>query len=179
MHRWAPIEDYASPASPAELATADLGALVHVWREQRERLGTRETYRDFEERLKREWAIETGLIERLYTLDRGVTQLLIEHGIRAALIPHERGTNPEAIVAMIADHQAAVEGVFDFVKGERPLSTSYIKETHALMTQHQATVEGIGLPRQENVGPAHPGRIQAAAQQPLAAGWHRPRVLPA
>ena len=138
-HRWTPIEDYQSPAA---LTTTELGALAHVWREQRERLGNQEAYREFEERLKREWAIETGLIERLYTLDRGITQLLIEKGIRAALIPHERGANTDAIVAMIADHKEAVEGVFNFVKGERPLSTSYIKELHALMTQHQATVEG-------------------------------------
>ena len=135
-----PIED---AESPAELAAADLGALAQVWREQRERLGNQEAYRQFEERLQREWAIETGLIERLYTLDRGITQLLIERGIKAALIPHERGANPDAIVAIISDHKAAVEGVFDFVKGQRLLSTSYIKELHALMTRHQDTVEGV------------------------------------
>lgn len=114
MHRWKPIEDCESHA---ELASAELGALAGVWREQRERLGDQEAYREFEERLKREWAIETGLIERLYTLDRGITQLLIEHGIRAALIPHERGANPDAIVAMIDDHKAAVEGLFDNAPG--------------------------------------------------------------
>ena len=110
QHRWMPIEDVESPA---ELASADLGALAQVWREQRERLGTQDAYRQFEERLKREWAIETGLIERLYTLDRGITHLLIERGINAALIPHESGANPDAIVAMISDHKAAVDGVFD------------------------------------------------------------------
>ena len=140
QHRWKPIEDYESYA---DLATAELGALAQVWREQLERLGSQDSYRQFEVRLKREWAIETGLIERLYTLDRGITQLLIERGIHVALIPHERGANPDAIVAMIKDHEAAVEGVFDFVKGTRPLSTSYITELHALMTQHQETVEGI------------------------------------
>ena len=139
MHeRWQPIEDLESHAA---LATPGLRALAEVWNEQRNRLGDMDAYRQFEERLKREWAIETGLIERLYTLDRGVTQLLIERGIRATLIPHEPGANPEQIVAIIGDHEAAVEGVFDFVKGERSLSTSYIKELHALMTRHQETVE--------------------------------------
>ncbi len=137
---WMPIEDIESPE---ELASADLRALSQVWHEQRERLVSQQAYRRFEERLKREWAVETGLIERLYTLDRGITQLLIERGIHAALIPHEGGTNPAAIAAMISDHKAAVDGVFDFVKGQRPLSTSYIKELHALMTRHQDTVEGI------------------------------------
>ena len=33
------------------------------------------------EHLHREWAIETGLIERVYQHDRGVTQTLIEQGV--------------------------------------------------------------------------------------------------
>ena len=165
MHRrWTPIEDYGSHAA---LATAELSALAQVWREQRERLGNQEAYRQFEERLKREWAIETGLIERLYTLDRGITQLLIEHGIRAALIPHEHGANPSAIVAMIADHKAAVEGVFDFVKGGRPLSTSYIKELHALMTQHQATVEGVDSLGRKTSVPLVRGAYKQLPNNPL------------
>ena len=139
-HSWMPIADLESSA---DLADVELRALAQVWGEQKERLRNLEAYHQFEERLKREWAIETGLIERLYTLDRGVTQLLIKNGIEAALIPHDRGTNPDAIVAMISDHQEAVEGVFDFVKGVRPLSTSYIKELHSLMTRHQETVDVI------------------------------------
>ena len=77
---WTPIEDYESHDV---LAHKELGALAEVWRERRQQRATQREYRDFEQRLKREWAIETGLIERLYTLDRGITQLLIEHGIQA------------------------------------------------------------------------------------------------
>lgn len=137
---WAPIEDY-DPRD--KLAHRELAALAEVWSEQRERLADQEAFVEFEQRLKREWAIETGLVERLYSFDRGVTQLLIEHGIQATLIPSGSVPNPEATVAMIADHEAAVEGVFQFVKDERRLSTSYIKELHALMTQHQDTVDGV------------------------------------
>ena len=163
-HRWKPIEDYESYT---DLATAELGALAQVWREQLERLGSRDSYRRFEVRLKREWAIETGLIERLYTLDRGITQLLIERGIHAALIPHERGTNPDAIVAMIRDHEEAVEGVFDFVKGTRPLSTSYIKELHALMTRHQETVEGLDSLGRKTSVPLIRGAYKRLPNNPL------------
>ncbi len=126
-HRWTPIKDLELPA---ELATADLKALAQVWRDQRDRLDGQDAYHQFMERLKREWAIETGLIERLYTVDRGITRMLIEQGINAALIPHDRDANPDLIVAMISDHKAAVEGVFDFVKGPRELSTSYIRELY-------------------------------------------------
>ncbi len=139
-YHWTPIEDYEAPDA---LAHRELRSLARVWRDQRERLSSRQAYRDLEQRLKREWAIETGLIERLYTLDRGITQLLIEHGIQAAVIPHGRVANPEATVAMIEDHREAVEEVFRFVKDERALSTSYIEELHALMTRHQQSVGGI------------------------------------
>ena len=97
---------------------------------------------EFAVRLNREWAIETGLIERLYTLDRGIIQLMIEQGVDAALIPHQSNQEPESTVAIINDQQDAIESVFTFVKGNRTLSTSYIKELHSLFTRHQSTTEG-------------------------------------
>lgn len=139
-YRWKPIEDYTSHAIRA---TQSLNSLAQVWREERELLGGQEAYHDFTEQLKREWAIETGLIEGLYTLHRGITQLLIEQGLLASLIPRDQVRSPDAVVAMMDDHLAAVNGLFDFVKGSRPLSTSYIKELHALITRHQETVEGL------------------------------------
>ena len=138
-HSWDFISDYET--DPAELAQAELKHLAAVWHDQRERLESQDSFVQFNERLHREWAIETGLIERLYAFDRGVTQLLIEHGIDAALIPHGDGQQPESVAAMIGDHQAAVESIFRFVRGERPLSTGYVKEMHALMTRNQAWAE--------------------------------------
>lgn len=140
--QWKPISDYM--VEPENLAQRELRTLKNVWDEQRERLQEQDAFHQFNEQLKREWAIETGLIERLYVLDRGVTQLLIEHGINASLIPHnDAGSNPEAIVSMINDHEKAVDYIFDFVRGQRDLSTSYIKEMHSLITYHQPTVEAI------------------------------------
>lgn len=118
-------------------------ALGLVWQEQRMRLADLEQYRKFEERLRREWAIETGLIERLYTFDRGITLLLVERGIEASLIPAGQNTDRDSVVAMISDHEAAVETLFDFIAGGRVLSVGYIKELHALMTRSQEFVEGI------------------------------------
>lgn len=133
-HSWAPIEDIM----PAEVrASRELAALASVWSEQRGRLTGQEAYREFEKRLKREWAIETGLIERIYTLERGITQLLIEHGLRAELVGPSGGSSPEEVIAMIADHKEGVESAIAFVKDGRCLSTSYIKEIHALMTRSQ------------------------------------------
>jgi Fic family protein len=102
----------------------------------------------FNERLIREWAIETGIIENLYSIDRGVTQTLIEKGIEASLIPHGSTDKPvERILPMLKDQQEVVEGLFDFVAQRRELSTSYIKQLHQAFTRHQETttaVDGLG-----------------------------------
>ena len=138
---WQPIADYET--DPSDLSNKELRALSDIWIERLEVLGESHSVSDFKKRLMREWAIETGLIERLYTLDRGVTELLIQHGINAALIPHGSASDPPTrIAALIGDQQDAIESLFSFVKGQRYLSTSYIKELHSLFSRNQQFTEG-------------------------------------
>src|SRR5262249_50746093 len=73
-----------------------------------------------------------------------ITALLIERGIEAALIPRDASNRaPSELAAILQDQEKALEWVFDFVGHGRPLSTSWIKELHALLTRHQTHVEGI------------------------------------
>ncbi|WP_353932421.1 Fic family protein [Okeanomitos corallinicola TIOX110] len=138
--QWQPIENL--PANWQNLASAELSSLVTFWNEQAERLRSSGEFKTFMERLCREIAIETGIIERLYTLDQGITRILIEKGINEALIPHNP-TNPpiKQVVSLIQDQEAAIEGLFDFVGGQRILSNFYIKELHQLLTQNQDSTE--------------------------------------
>ena len=137
-HAWRPIEDL--PDDWRHLADADLRQLADDWNENREELGAEGAIAEFNERLKREWAIETGLIERVYTLTRGITEVLIEHGLREEFIPSSAtDRDPGLVLDMIQDHAAAVDGLFDFVKRERQLSTSYVKELHSVLLAHQET----------------------------------------
>ena len=120
-HAWAPITDLSD--ADLNAASSELPALMSVWEEARGQLGEHQVD-EFNERLNREWAIETGIIERIYTLDEGTTRLLIEHGIDASLIAHDdNGRSPELIAGIIRDHQDAVEWLFDVVRRERRLST--------------------------------------------------------
>jgi len=140
--QWSPIQDL--PDNWSDLANAELPPLVTVWNEQAERLRNSGEFKIFIEKLRREIAIETGIIERLYTLDRGVTRLLIEQGINESLIPHGATDRPIGkVVALIQDQKAAVEGLFDFVGGKRKLSTFYIKQLHQLLTQNQSSTEAL------------------------------------
>jgi len=142
-YRWKRLEDLS--AGDLSLARPELNSLADVWREQKEHLSA-ESQKQFLDQLQRQWAIETGILERIYSLDRGITQVLIERGIDASLIPsNATDKDPNLVAAIISDQKEAVEGLFDFVKGQRALSVSYIKELHALLTRHQETSEAADL----------------------------------
>jgi len=135
---WQPITDL--PQDWSSLTDGELGPLLQFWNDQRADLEQSGALSKFSERLAREWSIETGQIEGVYNLDRGVTQTLIEHGINADLIGTQPGQKPpELIAAIIQDHQEVLEGLFPFVKGDRPISKSYIHELHAALLRHQDT----------------------------------------
>ena len=141
-YRWEPIKDYE--VEPKSLAKPEILTLAEIWEEQRQALEHSEGLQTFNERLRREWAIETGLLERIYTLDRGVTQMLIERGIDASYVSDQGGSqDPDRVVAMIRDHEDTMEGLFAFIKGERKLSPGYIKEVHAQLTRHQDTTNAV------------------------------------
>ena len=140
-YKWRKLEDI--PTDYLTLARPELASLSDVWKEQKDHFSA-ESQSQFLERLQRQWAIETGIIERIYSLDRDITQVLIERGIDAALIPRSAtDRDPDLVAAIINDQKEAVEGLFDFVKGERSLSTSYIKELQASITRHQKTTVAV------------------------------------
>jgi len=121
------------------LAATEIEGIKRIWAEQQERLkGTRQLS-EFTERLSREWAIETGIIENLYQIDRGITQTLIERGFQADLLTHGSTDRPPSyVINLLRDQQDALEGVFDFIAKRRDLSTSYIKDLHAALVRSQS-----------------------------------------
>jgi Fic family protein len=135
-HVWKPVQDL--PANWSDLANPQIEALVAAWHEQAKQLRGKHSYSEFLTRLRRQWAIETGILERLYALSDGATKTLIEKGLDAAFIGHEdTDRNPSDVVVMIQDQHTAIEGLYQFISGQRPLGTSYIKELHRTLTEHQ------------------------------------------
>lgn len=137
---WKPIEDL--PSDWQNYCSSELASLTSIWKEQSEKLKTSNALRTFNEELKREWAIETGIIENLYTIDRGVTRILIERGLEESLVPHGATDKPvKQVISILKDQKEALDGVFDFIKDNRKLSTSYIKELHQVITEHQDYIQ--------------------------------------
>lgn len=121
-----------------QLAASEIESIRKIWAEQRDRLKGTSQLNQFTERLSREWAIETGVIENLYQIDRGVTQTLIERGFQAEFLTHGSTNKPTSyVINLLRDQQDALDGVFDFIKQQRPLSTSYVKELHAALVRSQ------------------------------------------
>lgn len=140
---------------------------LQTWAARRRQFVDLDPCRAFEERLRREWAIETGLIERLYTLDRGTVRVLVERGICSAYVPAGRVANPETVASMIADHKAAVDGLTEFVASGRRLSVSYVKELHAFMTRSQETAAGIDTLGRRVSAPLLRGAFKRLPNNPL------------
>lgn len=133
---WAPITDF--PTHPEALNDPALAPLVQSWVERQGELQSRDSYRTFIEKLRRQWAIETGILERLYTLSDSATKTLIEHGLDAALIGQEdTDRSPAMVLSLIRDQHHAIEGLYQFVSQQRSLSASYIRELHQVITASQ------------------------------------------
>lgn len=141
-YEWKPITDL--PADWEKFQNPELYSLASVWLEQHAQLKESRAVKEFNERLLREWSIETGILERLYTIDRGVTQLLIEQGIDSAYVTHGSTNIPVSeLITVIKDHREALEGLFDFVGSRRDLSINYIRQLHQVITRSQKYVDGL------------------------------------
>jgi Fic family protein len=117
-------------------------SLRDAWLEQRDSLANQGTLGDFNQRLIRRWAIETGVIERIYSLDRGTTEILVQKGLDASLIEHGASDlPPDELVTILNDHRYAAESVMHHVRGQRPMTLHFIKSIHGILTRHQNAVE--------------------------------------
>lgn len=141
---WNPHTGIADIEVPwRELAASEIDSIRKIWAEQKERLGGTSQLSQFTERMSREWAIETGIIENLYQIDRGITQTLIERGFQAEFLTHGSTNKPISyVINLLRDQQDALDGVFDFIQQKRELSTSYIKELHGALVRSQDHTEG-------------------------------------
>ena len=145
---WRRVRDLA----PAHRRLAHDGArqAAASWREARQRLEDPSVDRSSMDiwlrEQKRAFAIETGQIEGLYLLRRGVTDTLLAEGfegVRGA--DSVIGISDQALRGLLTDQQAALEMVLAHAMESRPLTSSAIKEWHALVTRHQASAAGINL----------------------------------
>ena len=140
-HSWETIGDLPEDWRGA-LSRPDLHAVHRQWVEDRDLIKDPVKVEAFQDRLYTLWAIETGIIERLYTVDRGVTLQVLEAGMEALGQFHARGSLSSDARALITDQREALEMVMDLIGDEkRALTAFYIKSLHQRLTLSQETCE--------------------------------------
>lgn len=140
VHYWSPI----TPLSEEERAI-DLGLqpLYGAWRAYQLRLqeSNPAALEEFNARLIRQMSVETGIIERLYDVDRGTTETLVEEGFDVDLVPRSStDTEPVRLIQILTDHEKAYGLLMDCVNGPRELTVGFIREIHRAFTLHQDTI---------------------------------------
>ena len=143
-HKWKPIQPIEQESEQYDFA--EIKSLQQQWLTIRKEYesSTPQRYQAFMERLGRSWAIETGIIEGLYTLDRGVTETLVERGIVAEYIDRS-ATNkePDDLVSILNDHQEAIDFVHRYIRDGNSLTRSFIRQLHQIFTRHQDTYRAV------------------------------------
>lgn len=119
-------------------------ALATQWAAERDFLRQQGAEDRLVEQMKNRMAVETGIIEGLYALDRGVTETLIAEGFNASLLTNsDTNRDPQLVIAILRDQREAIDFMFEVVKRQRALSTSVVKEMHVLLTRHQPTTTAM------------------------------------
>ena len=134
-HRWRPIDDL--PEDWSHLCSRELRELHRRWVAEKNLIKDTAKISELQERMFTQWAIETGLIERLYSVDRGVTVALVEGGLAGIDQFHKKGQVTASARALIEDQRRALDFVMDLVAGKRALTPSYMKELHGGLTKNQ------------------------------------------
>ncbi len=167
FHKWKPIEPIISVSQTYDFGEID--SLQRQWlhiKRQVERSAP-DAYKAFTDRLTRRWSIETGIIEGIYDLDRGVTETLIEKGIAADYIERS-STNkePSELVQILNDHQESVASVNYWIEQSRPLTKTFIQSLHTQILNSQDTHAAVNQFGQRFEATLHKGEFKTQPNNP-------------
>ena len=141
---WTPISPLSDEERRIDLAA--MSPLYESWRASKKRLqeSSQSQLADFNRRLIRRLSVETGILERLYDLDRGTTEALVAHGFAEDLVSHS-STNiePSRLIDILRDQEAAIQLVVDGVANNREITKGLLHELHAILTRHQDTTIAV------------------------------------
>ena len=102
-------------------------------------------FQEARKRSLRRHAIETGIIERLYDVDWGVTLALVAEGITADAVNRApEGSISEDVLELIRSQHDALEFLAEAAREGRELSVSLIKQLHIALTRRQPTYTATG-----------------------------------
>ena len=109
-YKWSPITPLSDHDRTIDLAA--IGPLYESWKIAKEHYkdARKESLERFAQRLVRRLSIETGILERLYDLDRGTTEALVAYGFAEALISRSStDIEPSRLIDILQDQESAIQ----------------------------------------------------------------------
>lgn len=143
-YTWKPIEPMTDADRSIDLAA--IQPLYDSWRASKRRIqqSNPSQLADFNQRLIRRLSVETGILERIYDLDRGTTEALVAHGFAEELVTRSNtNIEPALLIDILRDQESAIQLVIDCIADTRPLSKGLIHELHVILTRHQETTLAV------------------------------------
>jgi len=143
-YKWKPIKPLSADERAIDLAA--IKPLYESWWAAKERLkeSSAANLDEFYGRLVRRLSVETGILERLYDLDRGTTEALVAHGFAEDLVSRSStDIEPSRLIDILRDQEAAIQLVMDCVARSRPLTKGIVHELHSILTRHQDTTTAV------------------------------------
>ncbi len=135
--KWSPIKPLDRMVEEnlrGDLAALD--ALHRSWNEFAGRLDKADLD-TLRRRTLRRHAIETGILERLYQIDWGVTETLVVEGLTRETIARAGEELSPGVLPMLEAQLEGLNIVAEYVREDNLLTTSFIKQLHALITRAQ------------------------------------------
>lgn len=142
--KWAPIESMQFESINVDFSEVD--SLHGQWLEIKSNVeeSNPKAYDRFNEELFRSWAIETGIIEGLYELDRGITETLIERGFVGEYVERNSSNRPtDELIPILRDHRESIDFVNTHIENSRPLDKWFIASLHQVITRNQKTYRAL------------------------------------
>jgi hypothetical protein len=137
---WREVEPLQKVNGTLEPLLKTVSALRAAWEDALRSASPEEVTAARERRLRRH-AIETGIIERLYDLDWGVTEALVAEGLSSEVASRAGGVSDDVLLTIRSQYNA-LDYVSSLVRdGGDELNVTTIRRLHLLITRHQATYE--------------------------------------
>ncbi len=142
--KWSPIEPLGSETVNVDFPEVD--SLHGQWLEIKSSVeeSNPKAYDRFNEELFRSWAIETGIIEGLYELDRGITETLIEKGFVGEYVEKNSSNKPtDELIPILRDHRESIDFVNAHIGNSRPPDKWFIASLYRVITRNQKTYRAV------------------------------------
>jgi hypothetical protein len=137
--RWQPIEPLPPVNGAVQPILDTVDSLRRAWEEALESSTAEERAAARDKRLRRH-AVETGIIERLYEVDWGTTEMLVAEGLSMEVANRAGGISAETL-QIIRDQYDALEFLTSLAQEGTELSVYLVRQLHQIITRHQYTYE--------------------------------------